>query len=163
MAVFRKQISPGQALQKLRHYCGYQERCHQEVTGKLYSLGVPKAEHGEIIATLIADGFLNEERFATTYAGGKFRINQWGRLKIKHALQQKQVSEYCIKKAMKEIDEDQYLSLLNNLAKEKYDSLKSFQWLVRKKKTLDYLIQRGFEPQLIMAAIEKFSKRSEKE
>ena len=163
MAVFRKQISPGQALQKLRHYCGYQERCHQEVIGKLYSLGVPKAEHGEIIATLIADGFLNEERFATTYAGGKFRINQWGRLKIKHALQQKQVSEYCIKKAMKEIDEDQYLSLLNNLAKEKYDSLKSFQWLVRKKKTLDYLIQRGFEPQLIMAAIEKFSKRSEKE
>lgn len=163
MALFRKQISPGQALQKLRHYCGYQERCHQEVTEKLYSLGVPKVEHGEIIATLIADDFLNEERFATTYAGGKFRINQWGRLKIKHALQQKQVSEYCIKKAMKEIDEDQYLSLLNNLAKEKYDSLKSSQWLVRKKKTFDYLIQRGFEPQLIMAAIDRFSKRSEKQ
>lgn len=155
MAIYKKQLSPEQALQKLRHYCGYQERCHQEVTEKLYSLGIRKIDQGEIIATLINEGYLNEERFAIAFAGGKFRVNNWGRVKIKYALKQKQVSDYCIKKALKEIGERDYLDLLQKLTEEKYASLKSGQYLVRKKKTMDYLVQRGFEPGLVEASINK--------
>ena len=149
MAVFKKQLSPEQALQKLRHYCGYQERCHSDVRDKLYSLGVRKAEHDGIIASLIGEGYLNEERFAIAFAGGKFRVKQWGRIKIKHALKQKEVSEYCVKKALKYIDEEQYRGVLLKLAQEKYASLNDEQYLVRKKKTIDYLAQKGFEPSLI--------------
>ena len=98
MAIYKKQLTPEQALQKLRHYCGYQERCHSEVKEKLYSLGVFKNEHDAIIATLIEEDYLNEERFAIAFAGGKFRVKQWGRVKIKYELKQKQVSEYSIKK-----------------------------------------------------------------
>lgn len=155
--LYKKQLTKEQALQKLKHYCAYQERCHSEVKEKLYNLGVWKKEHDEITATLIEEGYLNEERFAMAFAGGRFRIKQWGRVKIKYELKQKQVSEYSIKKALKQIDEDEYLKVLNKLAKEKYASLKNEQYLIRKKKTMDYLMGKGFEMELIKAAVEKDS------
>jgi regulatory protein len=151
--LYKKYLTKEQAIQKLKHYCAYQERCHSEVKEKLYSLGVWKKEHDEIIASLIEENYLNEERFAIAFAGGKWRIKQWGRVKIKYELKQKQISEYCIKKAMKQIDDEGYLKVLDKLAKEKYASLKSEQYIIRKKKVLDYLIGKGFEPSLAMAAL----------
>lgn len=153
--MYKKQLTKEQALQKLKHYSAYQERCHSEVKEKLYSLGVWKKDHDEIIATLIEENYLNEERFAIAYAGGKFRIKHWGRVKIKYELKQKQVSDYSIKKALKQIDEEEYMKLLNKLAKEKYAALKSEQYLVRKKKTMDYLIAKGFEVELARAIVGK--------
>lgn len=153
--MYKKQITKEQALQKLKHYCAYQERCHSEVKEKLYNLGAWKKDHDEIIATLIEENYLNEERFAVAFAGGKFRIKQWGRVRIKYELKQKQVSEYSIKKAMKQIDEEEYLSLLNKLAKEKYAALKNEQYLIRKRKTMDYLAAKGFEADLVRKVMEK--------
>jgi regulatory protein len=152
---FKKQLSPEQALQKLRHYCAYQERCHYEVKEKLYSLGLRKQQVEECISQLIEEDYLNEERFATAFARGRFRMKQWGRVKIKYELKQKQVSEYCIKKALQQIDENEYLGVLTKIAKGKYAALKKEQYLVRKKKTMDYLLQKGYEPDLINRQIEK--------
>jgi len=156
--MYKKQLTKEQALQKLRHYCGYQERCHAEVKTKLYELGVRKADHDEIISTLIEEDYLNEERFAIAFAGGKFRMKQWGRIKIKYELKQKQVSEYNIKKALKQVNEEDYLKTLDKLAEEKYSTLKSEQWLTTKKTTMDYLMQKGFEPELINRAIQKITR-----
>lgn len=141
----------------MKQYCAYQERCHREVKEKLYALGVWKRDHDEIIATLIEENYLNEERFAIAYAGGKFRIKGWGRVKIKYELKQKRVSEYCIKKALKQIDESNYIDKLTKLAIEKYQSLKGEQYLIRKKKTIDYLVGRGFELDLINFVISELS------
>lgn len=152
--MYKKQLTKEQALQKLKHYCGYQERCHQEVQQKLYNLGVWKKDHDELIAALIEEDYLNEERFAIAFAGGKWRMKQWGRVKIKYELKQKQVSDYSIKKAMKEVPEEEYLQTLKELADEKYAALKAEQYLVRKKKTMDYLLQKGYEMDLIRKAME---------
>ncbi len=154
---YKKILTKEQALQKLKQYCAYQERCHREVKEKLYALGVWKRDHDEIIATLIEENYLNEERFAIAYAGGKFRIKGWGRVKIKYELKQKRVSEYCIKKALKQIDESNYIDKLTKLAIEKYQSLKGEQYLIRKKKTIDYLVGRGFELDLINFVISEVS------
>lgn len=151
---YKKHLTKEQALQKLKHYCAYQERCHQEVKEKLFQLGIWKQDHDEIIATLIEENYLNEERFAIAFAGGKFRVKHWGRVKIKYELNQKQVSEYCIKKALKQIDEEEYVQQLKKLADEKYSSLKAEQYLVRKKKTMDYLVARGFEIDLVRKQLE---------
>ncbi len=153
--MYKKYLTKEQALQKLKHYCAYQERCHSEVKEKLYTLGVWKKEHDEITATLIEENYLNEERFAIAFASGRFRIKQWGKVKIKYELKQKQVSEYSIKKALKQIDEDEYLRVLSKLAKEKYTSLKAEQYLVRKKKTMDYLMGKGYEMELVRGAVER--------
>jgi len=143
-----KKLTKEQALQKMRHYCAYQERCHRDVRDKLYQLGVWKRDHDEIVASLIEDDYLNEERFAIAFAGGKWRMKQWGRVKIKYELKQKQVSDYCIRKALRQIGEEEYLEVLEKLAEEKYAALKGEQWMVRKKKTIDYLVMKGFEPAL---------------
>src|SRR5580704_3396141 len=96
----RGSLSPEQALQKARHYCGYQERCHQEVKEKLYSFGLRERDVDQALATLVEENYLNEERFAIQFAGGHFRLKQWGRVRIRYTLKQKQVSDYCIKKAL---------------------------------------------------------------
>jgi regulatory protein len=153
MIPYKKQLTPEQALQKLKHYCAYQERCHSEVKEKLYSLGVWKNEHDGIISTLIEEDYLNEERFAIAFAGGKFRMNQWGKIKIKYELRQRQVSDYSIKKALQQIKENEYSTMLKKLAKEKYVSLKNEQHLIRKKKTMDYLLQKGFEMELVRGVV----------
>ena len=147
--MYKKYLTKGQALQKLRHYCSYQERCHAEVREKLYSLGIRKNDHGEIIATLIEEGYLNEEKFAIAFARGKWRLKQWGRVKIRYELKLKQINDYCINKAIGQIDEEEYLAVLQKLAEEKYASLKGEQYLLRKKKAIDYLVSKGYEPQLV--------------
>jgi len=153
----KKFLTKEQALQKLRQYCTYQERSHYEVQQKLYELGIHKLHHDEIIATLIEEDYLNEERFAKAFAGGKFRMKDWGRKKIYYALKEKKVSEYNIKQAMKEIDEEEYLENLKELAEEKYESLKAEQFLTRKKKTIDYMIQKGYEFDLVTKAINELA------
>lgn len=152
---YKKYITKEQALQKLRHFCGYQERCHSEVREKLFNLGVYKKEHDEIIATLIEEKYLDEERFAIAFASGKFRIKEWGRVKIKYELKQKQVSDYSIKKALMQIDQVEYMKVLIKLAKKKYAALKKEQYLIRKKKTMNYLLSKGFEGELINKAVEQ--------
>jgi len=153
MAIYKKQLTTEQALQKLRHYCGYQERCHSEVKSKLYNLGIFKNEHDAIIATLIQEDYLNELRFAIAFAGGKFRLKQWGRVKIKYELKNKQLSDYCIKKALQQIKEDEYLAVLKKMAGEKFALLKDEPRLVRQKKTADYLLQKGFEMDLVKGVV----------
>src|SRR5688500_5840628 len=139
----KKYLTKEEALQKLKQYCAYQERSHSEVVQKLWDLGIRKAEHDEIVSALIQEDYLNEERFAIQYAGGKFRMKDWGRKKIMYGLKEKQVSPYCITKALKTIDEAAYQKTLHHLAEKKYTSLKGEQYLVRRKKTMDFLLQKG--------------------
>lgn len=151
--LYKKQLTKEQAFQKLKHYCAYQERSHSEVRSKLYDLGVRKADHDGIISQLIEENYLNEERFAIAFARGKFRMKHWGKVKIEYEMKQRKVSAYCIKKAMKQISEEEYRQTVEKLAKEKYASLKGEQYLVRKKKAMDYLVQKGFEHNLISDVI----------
>ena len=153
---FKKQLTKEQALQKARHYCGYQERSHAEVKEKLYSFGLRRQEVDETLARLIEDDDLNEERFACQFAGGHFRMKRWGRVKITYELKQKQVSEYCIRKAMKEIDEDDYIKTLEKLAADKWATLATeLNLFIKLRKTSDYLMQKGYESGLVRPAIEK--------
>ena len=150
----RKKLTKEQALPKIKQYCAYQERCQSEVKEKLYSMGLWKKDVEEIISQLIEENYVNEERFALLFAGGKFRIKHWGRVKIKWELKQKQISEYCIKKAMKEIGEDAYQKKLKKLADEKWKMLKSEKNSFDKKAKLqDYLLQKGYEFELIKAIV----------
>ena len=149
-----KYHSKEEALQKAKQYCAYQERCHSEVKEKLYSFGLYKKEVDELLSELITENYLNEERFAILFAGGKFRIKQWGRVKIKYALKQKQVSEYCIKKALAAIDESDYQKTLAKLFEQKLKTLKAEKNIfIKKRKLQDHLLQKGFETSIISKLI----------
>jgi regulatory protein len=151
--MLRQKLTPEQAFHKMKHYCGYQERCHFEATEKLYGFGLRKSDVEELLSRLIEEDYLNEERFAIQFVGGKFRIKKWGRIKISYELKQKRVSSYNIKTGLKEIDEAVYLKTLQQLAATKWKSLKTEQYLNRLTKTTNYLLQKGYEPDLINRTI----------
>ena len=150
----KQYFSKEEALQKAKQYCAYQERCHSEVKEKLYSFGMNKKEVDELLSELISENYLNEERFAILYAGGKFRIKQWGKVKIKYSLKQKQVSEYCIKKALTGIDEKDYTKTVQKLFDQKLKTLKAEKNIfIKKRKLQDHLMQKGFETSVVSKLI----------
>jgi len=155
MALPRPSLTTEQALQKLRHYAAYQERSHAEVRNKMWQLGVSAKDHDSIVSTLIEENYLNEERFAKLFAGGKFRQKQWGRVKIKQALQQKQISDYCIRKGLDEIEEEDYQRIARQLAAKKWNSVKGegVNLFVKMSKTRDFLLRKGYESLLINTVI----------
>jgi regulatory protein len=148
-----RHYTPEQAFQKLRQYCAYQERSHFEAKEKLYSFGLHKTDVEPLLSKLIEEDYLNEERYAILFAGGHFRSKKWGRVKIKAALQQKKVSGYNIKKGLMVIEEPAYRKCLLQLASVKWNSIKSEQWINKMAKTTNYLLQKGYEPNLIQEAI----------
>ncbi len=145
----KKKLTPSQALLKAESTCAYQERCQQEMRDKLYEWGLYSTDVENIIAKLITDNFLNEERFAKAYAGGKFRIKKWGRVKIKLELKKRKISDYCIKKAMQEIDDSDYIKTLKDLIAKKSKEIKGGKDYQRKYKIAKYIASRGFEQDLI--------------
>ena len=152
-----KRLTKEQVLQKLRFYCRYQQRCQSEVKEKLFELGVNKKDHDELITELVKENCLNDERFAVAFASGRFKLKQWGRKKIQKGLKEKRVSDEIAQKALEQINKKEYRAILNKLAKETYAALKHEQHLVRKRKTMDYLMQKGYELDLVKEAINNFS------
>ena len=144
------------ALSKLQKYCAYQERCHQEVRSKLIALKIYGYDLEEIIAELISENFLNEERFAKAYAGGKFRMKNWGKIRIKMELKKRNISPYCIKKAMQEIDEEGYMEGLYKVIEKKMRTEKEKNEFKLKGKLAKHAIRKGFEPHLVWQALKDF-------
>ncbi len=145
-----KSLSVSQALEKARKYCDFQDRYQQELRDKLYAWGMFPEEVESIIATLISENYLNEERFARAFARGKFRIKGWGRIKIKLELKHRKISDYCIKQALKEIDDKEYMQMLRKIIDKKTQLLKSERLqITRQRKAAAYAISRGFEADLV--------------
>ncbi len=157
--ISRRTITKEQAYQKLRHYCAYQDRCHAEVKTKAFSLGMKKAVVEELTTRLIEEGCLDEERYARSFAGGKFRMKQWGKTKIRAELKQRHISEYCIATALSEIDPDKYKEALQKLAVKRWNSVKGpgTNLFVKMAKTRDYLLQKGYEANLVGMQIKMLS------
>jgi regulatory protein len=154
-------LTPDQAFIKIKQYCAYQERCHAEVKEKLYSFGLYKKDVEKIIADLINENYLNEERFAIQYAGGKFRIKHWGKNKIKQSLKQKQVTDYCIKKALQQISTNDYSKTFEKLVEQKMKTLKSEKNIfIKKRKLQDFLLMKGYESSMVNEEVGKRLERN---
>lgn len=145
----QKIINEKLALEKAGHYCAYQERSQQEVRDKLYEWGLWPAAVENIIVSLISDGFLNEERFAKAYATGKFRQKAWGKIKIKQGLKLKKVPDVLIKKALNNINYEDYLETLRIIIEKKAALLSEGNAYKRRYKLQQYAMSRGFESDLI--------------
>jgi regulatory protein len=142
-----------EALQRLRRYCAYQERSHQEVRKKLWDWGFDKEDTDKVCVQLIEENFLNEERFAKAIAGGKFRTKGWGKNKIVMALKSKGVSPNLVKASLKEIDQAAYRKKLQEILEKKDKSLKAEILPVRKQKLARFALGKGYEPDIVWELI----------
>ncbi len=144
-----KSINEKEAFLKISSFCAYQERTHDEVRKKLYEYGINKDAVEELISRLITENFINEERFAKSFAGGKFRMKKWGRLKIENELKARGLSAYCIRKGMAEIEDVDYEKTLKELIAKKSAEEKEKNPFKKKHKISQYLIRKGYEPELV--------------
>ncbi len=144
-----------EAQKKMEHYCAYQDRCHKEVVKKLQELGMIPISVDTIVSKLVEDNYLNETRFAQSYARGKFRIKKWGKIRIRRELKARDLSDYNIKKGLEEIPDLDYnttfWALFEKRKKEVYENIPS----VQKKKIISYLVYRGWELEKIYEAMQE--------
>lgn len=149
----KKVFTVDEVKRKLEQYCVYQDRCHKEIEQKIkdYNL-IPEARE-LILLSLLQDNFLNEERFSKSFARGKFRIKKWGKQRIVRELKFRNISKYNITIALKEIDEEEYISTLYSLLEKKNKLTIETNQFKRKKKIADYLLYKGFESSLVYQAI----------
>ena len=144
-----KKLTDSEVRKKIYHYCAYQERSHQEVKNKLYDFELSSSEIEEMISHLITEGYLNEERFAKAFVGGKFRIKNWGRIKIVNALEAKGLTKNCIRIGLQEIDDADYRRTIELLVLKKLDQTDELNIYVKREKLATHVIQKGFEPELV--------------
>ena len=149
----KKVFTVDEIKKKLEFFCVYQDRCHKEVENKLKEYRVIPEARDLILLSLLQDNFLNEERFAKSFARGKFRIKKWGKERIVRELKFREISNYNIKTALKEIDENDYIETLYELVHKKNNSITETNVYKRKKKVIDYVRYRGYESNLIYKAV----------
>ncbi len=136
-------------LDKARKFCAYQERCHADLMKKSKEWGLNHQETQSLISAMIEEGFLNEMRFTELFCRGKFKYKKWGKLKIIRELESRQISNYCIQKAMQILDEMDYTSSLENLIQKHYEKSREDNLFKKRQKTAAYVIRKGYEPNLV--------------
>jgi regulatory protein len=144
-----KRHTPAEALPKIQKYCAYQERHHQEVRDKLYDYGLHQNDVEQIITELITSGFLNEERYAKAFVGGKFRMKHWGKNKIVNELKFRGISKRCIQTGLKEIDDADYRKELQKQLRKKSESTTETNIFKKRDKVARFAIGKGYEPELV--------------
>ena len=147
------------AIERLKNYCALQDRCQWDVTQKMKEWGLLEMTQNHILEILIQEKYVDEERFTQSYCRGKFLIKKWGKVKITNELKKKKISDICIKKGLEEIDLTEYDLLLENLLTKKNDTLRDKNHFTRKSKLARFLIQRGFEGDLVWDKIREFSNK----
>lgn len=149
LVISKKTYTVDEAKNRLERYCAYQERCHKEVSQKLYEMRMIPEARDLIIVHLLQHNFLNEERYAKAFVRGKFRIKKWGKQRLQLELKRKDINKTIIALALKEIDAEEYLNTFNELAKKKLEAISESNSQKRRKKLADYLFYRGWESQLV--------------
>ena len=153
-----KTYTVAEALDKLRNYCAYQERCHKDVKDKLRTMGMIAQASDQIIGTLVSENYLNETRFAQQFASGKFSIKHWGKVRIKRELNIREVSDYDINNAIKTIETGVYLDKIHAISDKKWQQLDRHNTQIKKQKLFQYLAYRGWETDLIYQQINRLSR-----
>lgn len=144
--------------QKLEHFCAYQERCHNEVIQKMRSMAIDSGTIDEIVVYLIQNQFLNEERFACSFARGKHRVKHWGNIRIINELKARNISQNIITIALKEITSEEYYATFYTLSERHWENIHEKNVLKKRKKFCDYLLRKGFESNLIYDKVKELEK-----
>lgn len=150
-----------EAINKIENFCAYQERCHEEVVQKLRSMKMDSEEIDSIMVHLIGDNFLNEERFACSFARGKHRIKHWGKIRIVNELKSKKITQTLINIALKEISPEEYATTFHTLAEKNWGSIRETNLMKKRKKFCDYMLRRGFESNLVFEKVKELENSKE--
>ncbi len=149
-----------EAKRSMEGYCVYQDRCHQEIERKLREMKMIPQAWEIILLHLMEHDFLNEERFARSFARGKFRIKQWGRRRIEMELKRRDISAYNINAGLSEISYEEYEDVFAEVSKKRFESVRESNVLKKRKKVADFLLRKGFESNKVYEVLREMEKEN---
>lgn len=139
--------------------CSRAEKCSSEIRNSISGWGADDEMAEEIVKKLIAEKYIDDARYATSYVKDKFRFNKWGRIKLSYLLRQKGVSSENISEALLSIDEDDYYETLTLLLQEKERKTTAKNIYDKKAKLLRFAQSHGFESDLVFQILSTLEKR----
>ena len=142
-------------LSKAQSYCSRAEKCESDVRTYLFKQSVDTNVISKIVESLVADKFVDNARYVRAFVSDAFKFNKWGRLKIRQALLAKGISEKLMTQPLSEIDETEYMSLLESLLHAKLKSVHDDDEYKVKASVFRFAYSRGFEPELVEKVWEK--------
>lgn len=142
-------------LEKLERYCSYQDRCSSDVELKMAGWKLPPSEKEKLIRKLTEEGFIDDQRFARSFARGKFRVNNWGRIRIRFELKAKRIPESLIREALQEIGEEEYEAAIRALINKKSGEINPEKTLNKREKIINFVVGKGFEIDQVLRIIQE--------
>lgn len=149
----RRESTQAEVLARLERYCAYQDRCHAEVREKLKDFSLTPDEKENIICCLIEGRFLDEERFARSFARGKFRVKQWGRVRISRELRARGIHPRLVETALDEIDEREYDEVFRSLLEVKKKEVGGLDTRAQVAKIYNFMVSKGYETEKVWEAL----------
>jgi regulatory protein len=150
----KKEMTGQQAYSRLTALCARSEHCQQEMLEKMRQWGVSEEEQAEVMARLISERYIDDERYARAFVNDKIRYNKWGRRKVEQALWQKHIDKDIANRVLNEIDDEEYLSILKPLLKQKRRSIKADDNRQERIKLVKFALSRGFTMDIIRQCID---------
>ena len=150
----KKETTGQQAYLKLTALCARSEHCQQEMLEKMRQWGVSQEEQAQVMARLVSERYVDDERFARAFVSDKIRYNKWGRHKVEQALWLKRIDKAIAAQVLDEVDDAEYVSVLRPLLKQKRRSTKAASEYELTMKLIKFALSRGFTMDIIKQCID---------
>ncbi|MDR0939387.1 MAG: RecX family transcriptional regulator [Mediterranea sp.] len=134
-----------EAYNRAAAYCAGAERCRAEIAEKARHWDIPPESVARLLARLVAEKYIDEERYSRAYVHDKYRFAKWGKVKIAQGLRQKQIPTDTARHALERIDDEEYIDILSGLLLAKSKSVSARSEYERHQKLIRFAIGRGFE------------------
>ena len=128
---------------------------------KLQLYGLELEDALVALESLKEANFTNEKRFVSAFVNDKFIFNKWGKIKIAIELRKHKINSSFIKEGLSTLDPSTYELKIEELIDQKWGQLQTEEkFLVKKKKTCQFVFNKGFESHLVLARFDQKFKYS---
>lgn len=134
--------------------CAQGEHCQYEMLEKMRRWELPEDAQARVMQRLVSERYVDDERFAQAFVKDKIRFNNWGRRKVEQALWQKRIDDDIRQRVLDEVDDDEYLSVLRPLLKQKRKSTKASSDYELNQKLMRFAVGRGFTFDIIRQCLD---------
>jgi len=150
----KKEMTEQEAFLQLATLCANAEHCQHEMLEKMRKWELPEAVRARVMARLISERYVNDERYARAFVKDKIRYNKWGRRKVQQALWMKRIDDDIQQRVLDDIDDAEYLAVLKPLLKQKTKSIKAENDYERNQKLIRFALGRGFTFDIIRQCLD---------
>ena len=150
----KKEMTEQEAYLQLAALCAQAEHCQQEMRDKMKRWGLDEMAQNRVIGRLVKERYIDDERYARAFVNDKIRYNKWGRRKIQQGLWQKRIDDDIQQRVLDEVDDEEYLSVLKPLLKQKRKSIMAQSDYELNQKLLRFALGRGFTYDIIKQCLD---------